>query len=153
MKHLLVKAREMSLVGSFLLIAMAPFFHFPFIVGTIVNAILVYSIIKFGWRISFLLGAIPSSIALLLQMLISVNLIFWIILANWCYVSLFAFFYKKKNFLVPVFLSSFAKAGILMGVSFVFISSSFALYFGTIQFTTAIFGGIIGYFFSKIKSV
>jgi hypothetical protein len=124
MENVLIKRKELLIaVFQFLLvlgiIIGAQFFSNQFITGTIVNALLISSVVLLGLRQSFGIAIIPSLFALGFGFLPSVLAPFipFIIVANIILILCF-YFLKDKNYWFGVIIGSIFK------FSFLFFSSS-----------------------------
>lgn len=162
--------RTLALKKSFVLVqfatlltiaTIAPLFSHQLITGAIVNATLFISTVFLGLQAGILISLVPSLIALsigLLPMFLA-PMIPFIILGN--IILVFSFDYlKKNNYLTRIIVASFLKFFFLFSTSFVIINfffqgkiaSNVFLMMSWPQLITALTGGLIAYFFLKMKT-
>jgi len=152
-------------VFSFLVgiaVLMPAFIHYQPITGTIINATLFIAVLVFAPEIAVLIGLLPSVVALGSGLLPAplVPMIPFIMISNTILVLTF-YFFKKKNFFAGVIAASFLKFLFLFSAGSIVINllikkelaSQVALMMSWPQLLTALFGGLIAYFFYKAKLV
>lgn len=124
-----------------------------YLVGTVVNAVLVYSTLRFGFKNTKPFLILPSCMSYLRGILFGnltvfiVYLIPFIILSNGIYSFTIS---KFKNNMLGILLGSILKAGFLYIVVNILISKIsipdiFLTTMGINQLVTALTGGILGY--------
>ena len=137
----------------------APFIKNQLITGTLVNALFYLSVMKLGFSRVFLLGAMPSLMALFSGLLVPLFYPFipFIMLANGIQMFLFARIYRR-GFWRAVIFSGSIKSLFLFLMSFFFFSSVYenkellsliTFPFGIGQWLTAIGGGLLLFFLRK----
>jgi len=132
--------------------------HLQWITGPIVNAVLFLAVILVGVRNAFLIGVVPSVIALSFGLLPAVlaPLVPFIMMSNIILIVIFDYF--KNNYLLGVFVSSLLKFLFLYFsydtiMNLIFkkeLGVKIASMLSWTQFATAILGGIIAFFVLKI---
>lgn len=134
------------------------------ITGTIINAILIKSVLGIKSKKVFLLSIIPSSSVFLGGVLFA-NLSFQIaLMLPFIWLSNFVLMFlmrklvveNKKEYFVSTFVSSICKNCLLFSVAFVlfyfgFVPVIFLTIFGIMQFITAMSGAVLVYFLQKVK--
>lgn len=149
----LIRSRELQLavVYSFLIFLIPAFVHQQFLVGPIVNALLILSLLHLGKSKAFFLALIPSTVALS-RGLLPMNLapmVPFIMISNCLYLEVFA--RLKTNGFLAIFAASFIKAAFLFIISkllmekllAVALASRIATMMSWPQFATALLGGIL----------
>lgn len=142
-------------------VSLAPFIGNQLITGIIVNTGLFLAITIIGVRAAILIGIMPSLIALMTGIIPTIALPFipFIIFSN--FLLVIAFNRVKKNYILGIFLPSFIKFMFLYGSSLIFfnfifpenIPYSLIQSMGSIQFITAVSGGIIALLFSRLINI
>ena len=155
--------KEIEYSVLFLTLLLVPFLigKPQYVVGIIVNAVLVYSTLKFGFKNTIPFLILPSSMAYMRGILFGsvtiflVYLIPFIILSNGIYSLAIS---KFKNNVLGVLIGSILKAGFLylivnILVSTISLPKIFLTTMGINQLITAIIGGIVGYIlYSKTRN-
>jgi hypothetical protein len=137
----------------------APFLHFQALTGTIVNAVLIISVIMLGRKEAITIGIFPSLISVVVGLLAPavIPLIPFIIFSNMILIFAVSFI-GKENYWKGVVSGSIAKfiflyaAGIILVKSFEWNSMAkiIAMMFSWQQLLTALSGGIVAYGALKI---
>jgi len=145
------------------IVTIAPLFHSQPITGPIVNAILFIAVSLLGVEYAFLVGLIPSVIALSTGLLpvILAPMIPFIMLSNAILIITFAYL-KNKNYWLGVIVASVLKFLFLFTTSSVVINlllkKEIAIKVASMmswsQLATALAGGVIAYIFlSNLKKI
>jgi len=147
----ILTAQAVVLIG---IAVVAPFFHFQWITGPIVNATLFVSVILLGVQGATLVALLPSIIALSVGTLPAVlaPMVPYIMLSNIILILAFNLL-RKKNFIAAVISASVLKFGVLFSTSFIVINlvmkkelaASIASVMGINQLITALLGGAIAW--------
>ena len=155
--------KEIEYSVLFLTLLLVPFLigKPQYVVGIIVNAVLVYSTLKFGFKNTIPFLILPSSMVYMKGILFGsvtiflVYLIPFIILSNGIYSLAIS---KFKNNVLGVLIGSILKAGFLylivnILVSTISLPKIFLTTMGINQLITALIGGIVGYIlYSKTRN-
>jgi len=124
-----------------------------YLVGIVVNMVLIYSTLKFGFKNTIPFLILPSSMSYLRGLLFGsltiylIYLIPFIILSN----GIYSFTVSKfKNKIVGILLGTILKAGFLYLITNILVSTIslpniFLTTMGINQLITALIGGVIGY--------
>ncbi|MBN1373911.1 hypothetical protein JW962_01065 [Candidatus Dojkabacteria bacterium] len=131
------------------------------VTGIVVNALLAYGVLSFGYKKTFPLTIFPSLISVALGLLFGPFTIFLlyfvpvIILANNLYVIILNR-YAKGNNIAKYILPSVVKSGVLFLAAYVFVKLGivpgvFLTTMGLIQLVTATVGLLIGIVLAKTK--
>ena len=124
-----------------------------YLVGIVVNTVLIYSTLKFGFKNTIPFLILPSSMSYLRGLLFGsltiylIYLIPFIILSN----GIYSFTVSKfKNKIVGILLGAILKAGFLYLITNILVSTIslpniFLTTMGINQLITALIGGVIGY--------
>jgi len=154
------KEIEYSILFSILLLVPLLIGKPQYLVGIVVNIILIYSTLKFGFKNTLPFLILPSSMVYLRGILFGsvtiflVYLIPFIILSN----GMYSLVVHKVNKLLGIFLGSILKASFLYLIANILVSTIslpkiFLTTMGINQLITALIGGIIGYIlYSEIKN-
>lgn len=155
--------KEIEYLGLFSILLFVPLLigEPQLLVGTVVNAVLMYSTLKFGFKNTIPFLILPSCMSYLRGILFGnltiflVYLIPFIILSNGIYSFIVS---KVKNNILGILLGGILKAGFLYIVVNILISrislpNIFLTTMGINQLITAILGGVVGYLaYSKVKA-
>lgn len=141
----------LSILGIIILIQVI--FKNQFIVGTIINALLIMSVIFLGLRQAIGIAIIPSLFSILTGMMPVVILPFvpCIIIGNLILVSTFNFL-KDKNYLLGGILGSILKFGFLFSISsllFSFLPKGILYAMSYPQLFTALMGTLLSFVILK----
>lgn len=149
----LIGSRELQLavVYSSLIFFIPAFVHQQFLVGPIVNALLILALFHLGKSQAFFLALIPSTVALsrgLLPMTLA-PMVPFIMISNCLYLEVFA--RSRTNGFLTVFVASFVKTVFLFIISKLLMekflvaamASKITIMMSWPQFATALLGGIL----------
>ena len=137
----------------FLLVMIIPILNNKFVVGTLVNFILVTSYFKFGLKKSIVLSIFPSIFAVYFNILpiVMISVIPFIILSN--FILLYSLnILKNLNFKSKIFISLFLKIIFLYAVGIFYMNFDNKLFFSLVsmhQLITALFSGILAWIFLR----
>jgi hypothetical protein len=156
------KTLQLSLLYSFLIFFLPTVIHQQFLVGPIVNALLILSFLHLGKSHAFFLALIPSTVALsrgLLPLALA-PMVPFIMISNCLYIEVFARLEgssRVKNFLA-ILLASAVKTAFLFAIAKILmenilvggLASHIAMMMSWPQFATAILGGFMALVINEV---